>query len=584
MSRKLCSDRGLEGFGPLTITLPDALKPLRMSPLFLFALMVAACSSLVGEIPTEPAPNSTDNAATTNSVSRDCVQVTGGSAAVDTGDAAGDALFLSGELFLCSDDVVVVGEADLNEVAVGAQLAAAVEGPLLYPHPRLAAEIGRLKPVRVHLIGNVDVITPLDATVLKHGIGDAVDYTKTVLGVTEEVSLPAEPDASTLVETVAAIRTRDYVAIPPTSSAAPEPGAPVINTDEVIRGLAVPTTADSIWMVDAADPTTILLAAATGRSVGATTIAIDGENLLGYPEVGNAIAGHPADAIRFVGGAPAADPWQLIVLSNGQQVPGGGFYILPKDNPRRYLAFYGHPGIASLGVLGEQGPDATLERMTPFLDDYAGDGSHVVSTFEIITTVASASVGDDGNYSTEYPSSKFDDWIRAARENDAYVVLDLQPGRSDFLTQAKRYEDLLLLPFVGLALDPEWRLKPDQVHLQQIGSVDAAEINEVVDWLADFVRDNGLPQKMLMLHQFADFMIRNRETLKERPEIQMIIQIDGNGTEPQKDRTYSNLTTGAAGAHWSWGWKNFFDEDKPGPPSPASTLSKDPTPVYVSYQ
>ncbi|TDI55199.1 MAG: hypothetical protein E2O96_06065, partial [Acidobacteria bacterium] len=150
-----------------------------MSPLFLFALMVATCSSLVGEVPTDPAPNSTDNAVTTNSVSRDCVQVTGSFAGVDTGDAAGDALFLSGELFLCSDDVVVVGEADLNEVAVGAQLAAAVEGPLLYPHPRLAAEIGRLKPVRVHLIGNVDVITPLDATVLKHGIGDAVDYTKT---------------------------------------------------------------------------------------------------------------------------------------------------------------------------------------------------------------------------------------------------------------------------------------------------------------------------------------------------------------------------------------------------------------------
>ncbi|MFB3109785.1 MAG: hypothetical protein ACE1Y8_01405, partial [Acidimicrobiia bacterium] len=120
-----------------------------MSPLFLFALIVAACSSLVGEIPTDPAPNSADNTATTTSVSRDCVQVTGGSAAVDTGDVAGDALFLSGELFLCSDDVVVVGEADLNEVAVGAQLAAAVKGPLLYPHPRLAAEIGRLKPLRV---------------------------------------------------------------------------------------------------------------------------------------------------------------------------------------------------------------------------------------------------------------------------------------------------------------------------------------------------------------------------------------------------------------------------------------------------
>ncbi|MCZ6518989.1 MAG: hypothetical protein O6853_04235, partial [Actinobacteria bacterium] len=568
----------------LTTALPDAVKLLRRSPLILFAVMAAACSSLVGETPTNPAPRSVDTADTTTPIARDCVGVAEGSVAVDSGDAAGDALFLSGELFVCSDDVVVVGEVDLTEVAVGAQLAAAVEGPLLYPHPRLAAEIGRLKPVRVHLIGSVDVISPPDATVLHHGIGDAVDYTKTVLGVTEEMSLPAQPDASTIVKTVAAIRSRDHVVIPGTSSAPTEPGIPVLNTDEVVRGLAVPTTANSIWIVDAADPITILLAAATGRSVGATAIAIDAEDVLGYPEVGEAIAGHSADAIRFVGGAPAADPWQLTVLSNGRQVPGGGFYILPKDNPRRYLAFYGHPGIASLGVLGEQGPEATLERMKPFLDDYAGDGSHVVSTFEIIATVASAGDGDDGNYSTEWPASKFDDWIRAARENDAYVVLDLQPGRSDFLTQAKRYEDLLLFPFVGLALDPEWRLKPDQVHLRQIGSVDAAEINEVVHWLADLVRDNGLPQKMLMLHQFSDFMIRNRETLEERPEIQMIIQIDGNGTEPQKNRTYFNLTKEAADAHWSWGWKNFFDEDEPGPPSPESTMSKEPTPVYVSYQ
>ncbi len=547
-------------------------------------MIVTACSSLVVETPTNPPPNSTDAADTTSPIPRDCVRVTGGSDAVNTGNAAGDALFLSGELFVCADEVVVVGEADLNEVAVGAQLAAAVGGPLLYPDARLAAEIGRLKPVRIHLIGNVDVIAPPDAIVLKHGIGDAVDYAKTVLGVSEEVGLPAEPDASTLVETVGAIRTRDQVVRPRSSPAGTEPGIPVLNIDDVVRGLAVPTTADSIWMVNAADPLTILLAAATGRSVRATAVAFDAEDPLAYPEVANAIAGQSADAIRFVGRAPTADPWQLTVLSNGQQVPGGGFYILPKEKPRRYLAFYGFPGTTALGALGEQGPDATLERMRPFIDDYAGDGSQVVPTFEIIATVASVNAGEDGNYSTEWPSSTFDDWIRAAKEEDGYVVLDLQPGRSDFLTQAKRYEDLLMLPFVGLALDPEWRLKPDQVHLQQIGRVDAAEINEVVDWLADLVRDNGLPQKMLVLQQFTEFMIQSRETLEERPEIQMIIQIDGDGTEFLKDATYSRLTSGAEGVHWAWGWKNFFDEDEPGPPSPESTMSKDPTPIYVSYQ
>ena len=73
---------------------------------------------------------------------------------------------------------------------------------------------------------------------------------------------------------------------------------------------------------------------------------------------------------------------------------------------------------------------------------------------------------------------------------------------SDFLTQAKQYEEFLRMPHVGLAMDPEWRLKPNEVHLRQIGTVDAEEINQVVAWLAGIVREEGLPQKLLIVHQF----------------------------------------------------------------------------------
>ena len=67
---------------------------------------------------------------------------------------------MSGEIFVCADDVVVVGEDSVNEVAAAAQLAAALGGPLLHPHPQLAAELGRLKPTRIHLVGDLDVVTP----------------------------------------------------------------------------------------------------------------------------------------------------------------------------------------------------------------------------------------------------------------------------------------------------------------------------------------------------------------------------------------------------------------------------------------
>src|SRR5690606_41488694 len=58
--------------------------------------------------------------------------------------------------------------------------------------------------------------------------------------------------------------------------------------------------------------------------------------------------------------------------------------------------------------------------------------------------------------------------IEAAADAGQYVVLDFQPGGSSFLEQVHEYEELLAYPHVGIALDPEWRLKPDQVHLQQI--------------------------------------------------------------------------------------------------------------------
>ncbi len=103
-----------------------------------------------------------------------------------------------------------------------------------------------------------------------------------------------------------------------------------------------------------------------------------------------------------------------------------------------------------------------------------------------------------------------------------YVVLDLQPGRADFLSQARRYTDLLRLPNVGLALDPEWHLEAGQKPLQQIGGVDAGDINAVTAWLAGLTATTHLPQKLLVLHQFQLSMIRHEHNLDlSHPQVQL---------------------------------------------------------------
>jgi hypothetical protein len=171
---------------------------------------------------------------------------------------------------------------------------------------------------------------------------------------------------------------------------------------------------------------------------------------------------------------------------------------------------------------------------------------------------------------------KFRPWVQAAREAGVYVVLDLQPGDVHFLTQARMYEELLREPHVGLALDPEWRVQPGKRHMVQIGSVDAAEINEVGQWLAQLTREHNLPQKVLD-------MISNRAALvTDYDELRVVIHADGFGSPGAKHGTWNTLRGDAPG-NIAWGWKNFYDEDKP-TFTPQQTLAVSPDIVFVSYQ
>jgi hypothetical protein len=263
------------------------------------------------------------------------------------------------------------------------------------------------------------------------------------------------------------------------------------------------------------------------------------------------------------------------------EFPAGGREL---TNKYRLVALYGSPDEPALGVLGEQDLPASLARVKTLAEAYKPLSTvPVYPTFEIIATVASSSPTENGNYSREVDAAKILAWAEAARREGVYVVLDLQPGRSDFLTQAKQYETVLKQPNVGLALDPEWRLKPSQLPLKQIGSADIAEVNGVASWLSSMVVDNRLPQKLVVLHQFRLDMLPGREQLNTaHPELAFVIQMDGQGTQPAKQDTWRAITT-APPPNTAFGWKNFIDEDSP-MLDPESTMQAAPPPWYISYQ
>lgn len=343
-----------------------------------------------------------------------------------------------------------------------------------------------------------------------------------------------------------------------------------------------------------AQPTAVLVLASTELSAPvAATVAASGARPvpIGYPHPGvtgestNSVKEHPGAVVGLGSGfgTNAQFAARLAMTRTAAELPGGGVLPFPT---RRMIALYGHPQTAAMGMLGEQPPGKAVARLKKLVAHYQSlmPNDLVSGAFEIITTVASSSPGRDGDYSYETPIDVILPWIETAEANGIYVVLDLQPGRTDFLTQAKRYKALLKRPWVGLALDPEWRLKPHQKHLVSIGQVRVDEVNKVGAWLADLVKAENLPPKVLTLHQFQTRMIIDRHRLDTtRDEVQYLVHFDSQDTQPVKQSEWAVIKKDLPPRVWL-GWKNFEHEDKP-MLTPAQTVKQvKPTPNFISYQ
>ena len=421
-------------------------------------------------------------------------------------------------------------------------------------------------------------------------VGKAV--TSTYASLPAEDAAGQDPGPTSSVSVVPAAATRGVIAAAGFETALNSPGIrnasrPALedsNTEQVVADkqatLSPPeTTPRRVWLV--ADNQQATQLAALGHQTGEPVIVATGD-LRALPFEAREMITY-ASEVKMGPGLGEEAVWQLEVIRRGHQIPGGGLLMFEAGFDRRLVALYGHPSTSGLGALGEQGPDAGVERLRPIAVSYGADGSVVLPAFEIIATVASADAGSDGDYSAMTARDVIRPWIETAAANDMYVVLDLQPGRTDFLTQAKVYEEFLRLPHVGLALDPEWRLKPHQVHLEQVGTVDAAEINQVVEWLAGVVRENALPQKLLIVHQFKLSMITNRQHIDTPPELAVLIQMDGQGSMRAKYRAWDTFTSQPDADQFHWGWKNFYDEDFTNA-TPEQILELTPTAEFVSFQ
>jgi len=293
-----------------------------------------------------------------------------------------------------------------------------------------------------------------------------------------------------------------------------------------------------------------------------------------------ALASATAGALSGAGGEstpPRSQAEEPAATPEPAELPRGGRSIFPRH---RVVAYYGAPQDDELGALGIGTPASAARRLERQAKAYARPGRPVLPALELIAVIANADAGEDGMYRSRQPNAVIRRYLRAARRAKALLLLDVQPGASDFFTETTRLERWLREPDVSLALDPEWRVQPGQVPGQVIGSVDAREVNAVTAWLAQLAERHDLPQKLVVIHQFTDDMVDDK-ALKPRDGLEIVLNADGFGTRPVKKSKYDAFTRSAPG--FESGFKLFYKEDV-GLMTPRQVLRLRPPPDFVVYE
>lgn len=263
------------------------------------------------------------------------------------------------------------------------------------------------------------------------------------------------------------------------------------------------------------------------------------------------------------------------------QLPGGGRSLLPEH---RLVGYAGVPGSSAMGRLGVGRLDDRAAEIVRIGKPYA-DGRKVMPVLELIATIVQPRPGADGKFRSRVAASVVDDYLAAARRVDGILLLNIQPGRADFLDEVRAYERWLTQPDVGIALDPEWAMGPGEIPMKVFGHTTGAKIDDVAVYLAGLVREHDLPEKALVFHQLRPSIVRDENDIRRHEGVAVIKSVDGIGPPGSKIATWQRLTQRMPSSVTA-GFKLFYEEDGEFGRlmTPKDVLALRPKPDYVLYE
>lgn len=300
-------------------------------------------------------------------------------------------------------------------------------------------------------------------------------------------------------------------------------------------------------------------------------------------------AGPPAERDQYCPGEDAAEGQAAGRLDMCS--PPGGEMLLPGIEDRsegplgehRIVAYYGHPYSDQMGILGEHEPDELAERLRSTAEAYAraDPATPVIPTIELIASVAQRDPGEDGLFLFRTPPEVIEEYARLAEENGFLLMLDVQLGRSSIAEEIEAIMPFLKRPYVHLAIDTEYSVEEGQVPGINLGTVDGAEVQAAIETVSGLVEREGLPHKIVMVHQFEPVIVQNKHLIRPTDNVQVVLHADGFGALEAKVIKYDMLVTQEPIQYG--GFKVFYRQDTP-VMTPEQVLRLYPAPAVVTHQ
>ncbi len=282
-----------------------------------------------------------------------------------------------------------------------------------------------------------------------------------------------------------------------------------------------------------------------------------------------------------------------IQLSNGDSSglwPVNAPYPLPGAifPFKRVVSFYGNLYSKKMGILGELPPAQMLAKLKEEVNNWerADSSTEVLPALHYIAVTAQGSPGKDGKYRLRMPFHQIDSVLNMSRRIGAITFVDVQVGLSTLQQEIPQLEKYLMMPDVHLGIDPEFSMKGGQRPGTVIGSFNADDINYVTGYLADLVKQHNLPPKILVVHRFTQAMVTNYKQIKTRPEVQVVMDMDGWGHQARKINTYRQFIYKEPVQFTGFKifYKNDFREANSRTMTPEEVLRLKPRPIYIQYQ